>query len=192
MADQQGIKEKYLKLLKQSFGPSLIIFALLAIGSGLTVYHLKGPSSYERAIIDALELLTFIAPRVGAAVIIAAFLQILIPQVIISRLIGEKAGIKSVFIATVAGSLTPGGPLTSFPVVIALYASGANKGALVAYITSWAMIGMQRIIVWELPLLGPDITFIRVSASILLPIIAGTLSLYMPIRLTLTNPQELK
>ncbi|MBD20874.1 MAG: hypothetical protein CMM37_07530 [Rhodospirillaceae bacterium] len=192
MADQQGIKEKYLKLLKQSFGPSLIIFALLAIGSGLTVYHLKGPSSYERAIIDALELLTFIAPRVGAAVIIAAFLQILIPQVVISRLIGEKAGIKSVFIATVAGSLTPGGPLTSFPVVIALYASGANKGALVAYITSWAMIGMQRIIVWELPLLGPDITFIRVSASILLPIIAGTLSLYMPIRLTLTNPQELK
>ena len=192
MADQQGIKEKYLKLLQQSFGPSLIIFALLAIGSGLTVYHLKGPSSYERAIIDALELLTFIAPRVGAAVIIAAFLQILIPQVIISRLIGEKAGIKSVFIATVAGSLTPGGPLTSFPVVIALYASGAYKGALVAYITSWAMIGMQRIIVWELPLLGPDITFIRVSASILLPIIAGTLSLYMPIRLTLTNPQELK
>ena len=192
MADQQGIKEKYLKLLQQSFGPSLIIFALLAIGSGLTVYHLKGPSSYERAIIDALELLTFIAPRVGAAVIIAAFLQILIPQVIISRLIGEKAGIKSVFIATVAGSLTPGGPLTSFPGVIALYASGANKGALVAYITSWAMIGMQRIIVWELPLLGADITFIRVSASILLPIIAGTLSLYMPIRLTLTNPQELK
>ena len=192
MADQQGIKDKYLKILKKSFGPSLIIFALLAIGSGLTVYHQKGPSSYERAIIDALELLTFIAPRVGAAVIIAAFLQILIPQVVISRLIGEKAGIKSVFIATVAGSLTPGGPLTSFPVVIALYASGANKGALVAYITSWAMIGMQRIIVWELPLLGPDITFIRVSASILLPIIAGTLSLYMPIRLTLTNPKELK
>ncbi|MBS40523.1 MAG: hypothetical protein CMM83_02170 [Rhodospirillales bacterium] len=192
MADQQGIKDKYLKILKKSFGPSLIIFALLAIGSGLTVYHLKGPSSYERAIIDALELLTFIGPRVGAAVIIAAFLQILIPQEVISRLIGEKAGIKSVFIATVAGSLTPGGPLTSFPVVIALYASGANKGALVAYITSWAMIGIQRIMVWELPLLGPDITFIRVSASLLLPIIAGILSLYMPIRLTLTKPQEFK
>ena len=192
MADQQGIKDKYLKILKKSFGPSLIIFALLAIGSGLTVYHLKGPSSYERAIIDALELLTFIGPRVGAAVIIAAFLQILIPQEVISRLIGEKAGIKSVFIATVAGSLTPGGPLTSFPVVIALYASGANKGALVAYITSWAMIGIQRIMVWELPLLGPDITFIRVSASLLLPIIAGILALYIPIRITLTKPPEFK
>ena len=94
--------------------------------------------------------------------------------------------------ATVAGSLTPGGPLTSFPVVIALYAAGANKGALVAYITSWAMIGIQRIIVWELPLLGPDITFIRVSASMLLPIIAGILALYIPIRITLTKPPEFK
>jgi len=192
MADEQDNKKKYLNLLKQSFGPSLIIFALLAIGSGLAVYHFKGSSSYGRAIVDALELLAFIAPRVGAAVIIAAFLQILIPREVISRLIGEKAGIKSVFIATVAGSLTPGGPLTSFPVVIALYAAGANKGALVAYITSWAMIGMQRIIVWELPLLGPDVTFIRVSASLLLPIIAGMLALYIPIRLTFTKPQEFK
>ena len=192
MADEQDNKKKYLNLLKQSFGPSLIIFALLAIGAGLAVYHFKGSSSYDRAIVDALELLAFIAPRIGAAVIIAAFLQILIPREVISRLIGEKAGIKSVFMATVAGSLTPGGPLTSFPVVIALYAAGANKGALVAYITSWAMIGIQRIIVWELPLLGPDITFIRVSASMLLPIIAGILALYIPIRITLTKPPEFK
>ena len=192
MADEQDNKKKYLNLLKQSFGPSLIIFALLAIGAGLAVYHFEGSSSYDRAIADALELLAFIAPRIGAAVIIAAFLQILIPREVISRLIGEKAGIKSVFMATVAGSLTPGGPLTSFPVVIALYAAGANKGALVAYITSWAMIGMQRIIVWELPLLGPDITFIRVSASMLLPIIAGILALYIPIRITLTKPPEFK
>ncbi len=192
MADEQDNKKKYLNLLKQSFGPSLIIFALLAIGAGLAVYHFEGSSSYDRAIADALELLAFIAPRIGAAVIIAAFLQILIPREVISRLIGEKAGIKSVFMATVAGSLTPGGPLTSFPVVIALYAAGANRGALVAYITSWAMIGMQRIIVWELPLLGPDITFIRVSASMLLPIIAGILALYIPIRITLTKPPEFK
>ena len=67
-------------------------------------------------------------------------------------------------------------PLTSFPVVIAHYAAGANKGALVAYLSSWAIIGMQRIIVWELPLLGPDVTAVRVGACILLPVIAGTIA----------------
>jgi uncharacterized membrane protein YraQ (UPF0718 family) len=116
----------------------------------------------------------------------------LVPREVISRLIGENAGIKSVLIATVAGSLTPGGPLTSFPIVIALYAAGANKGALVAYLSSWAIIGMQRIVVWELPLLGPDVTAIRVGASVLLPIIAGIIALYIPIRLKVPTPPELK
>lgn len=192
MADENIKQEKDKSLLKRSFGPSLFIFAALAIGAGFAVHYFKGPEAYSRAIDDSLRLMAFIAPRVGAAVLIAAFLQILVPKEVISRLIGENAGIKSVLIATVAGSITPGGPLTSFPIVIALYAAGANKGALVAYLSSWAIIGMQRIIVWELPLLGPDVTAIRVGASVLLPIIAGTIALYIPMRLKVPTPPELK
>lgn len=189
LSDRQ---EKEKSLLRRSFGASLFVFFGLALGAGFGVYFFKGPIAYERAIQDAWNLMLFIAPRVGAAVLIAAFLQILVPKDVISRLIGENAGIKSVIIATVAGSLTPGGPLTSFPVVIALYAAGANKGALVAYLSSWAIIGMQRIIVWELPLLGPDVTAIRVGASIFLPIIAGTIALYIPIRLKVHAPPRVK
>ncbi len=185
-------QEKEKSLLRHSFGASLFVFFGLALAAGFSVYYFKGPAAYERAIEDAWNLMFFIAPRVGAAVLIAAFLQILVPKEVISRLIGENAGIKSVIIAAVAGSLTPGGPLTSFPVVIALYAAGANKGALVAYLSSWAIIGMQRIIVWELPLLGPDVTAIRVGASILLPIIAGTIALYIPIRLKVHAPPRAK
>jgi uncharacterized membrane protein YraQ (UPF0718 family) len=192
MADENKNKKQEKSLLRRSFGPSLFVFAGLAIAAGFAVYYLKGPAAYDRAIGDSWELMTFIAPRVGAAVLIAAFLQILVPREVISRLIGDNAGIKSVLIATVAGSLTPGGPLTSFPIVIALYAAGANKGALVAYLSSWAIIGMQRIIVWELPLLGPDVTAIRVGASVLLPIIAGIIALYIPIRLKVPTPPELK
>ena len=188
-SEQKGKEDS---LLKRSFGPSLFVFAGLAIGAGLGVYYIKGPTAYDRAVEDAWNLMVFIAPRVGAAVLIAAFLQILVPREVISRLIGENAGFKSILIATVAGSLTPGGPLTSFPVVIALYAAGANKGALVAYLSSWAIIGMQRIIVWELPLLGPDVTAVRVGASVLLPIIAGTIALYLPIRLKVPTPPEVK
>ena len=121
---------------------------------------------------------------------VAAFLQILVPREIVSRLIGEQAGIASIFIATVAGIFTPGGPLTSFPIVIALYASGANKGALVAYLSAWAMVGAQRILVWELPLMGPDFTLIRVGSSLILPVLAGTIALYLPIRLKISDSPE--
>ena len=192
MANANEQQEKEKSLLRRSFDMSLFVFFGLALGAGFSVYYFKGPVTYDRAIEDAWNLMFFIAPRVGAAVLIAAFLQILVPKEVISRLIGENAGIKSVVIATIAGSLTPGGPLTSFPVVIALYAAGANKGALVAYLSSWAIIGMQRIIVWELPLLGPDVTAIRVGASILLPIIAGTIALYIPIRLKVHAPPRAK
>ena len=185
-AEQAKVKSVWLR----AFDKSLLAFAVLASGSGAAVYWLNGAEAFEHSIQESWHLFQFIFPRVGAAVLIAAFLQILVPREIVSRLIGEKAGISSIFIATVAGIFTPGGPLTSFPIVIALYASGANKGALVAYLSAWAMVGAQRILVWELPLMGPDFTLIRVGASLILPVLAGIIAFYLPIRLKISDPPE--
>ena len=63
-------------------------------------------------------------------------------------------------------------------------------GALVAYLSAWAMVGAQRILVWELPLMGPDFTLIRVGSSLILPVLAGTIALYLPIRLKISDPPE--
>lgn len=186
--DKTPIKER--SIWRRAFDKSLLAFALLAVGCGGAVYWLNGSESFQHSVGESWHLLQFIMPRVGAAVLIAAFLQILVPREIVSRLIGDNAGIGSIFIATVAGIVTPGGPLTSFPIVVALYASGANKGALVAYLSAWAMVGAQRILVWELPLMGPDFTLIRVGASLILPVLAGTIALYLPIRLEISNPPE--
>ena len=196
MADRQqnddvdGSAAKADSVWRRAFDKSLLAFAVLACGTGAAVYWINGSAAFHHSIEESWHLFQFIFPRVGAAVLIAAFLQLLVPRETISRLIGEKAGISSILIATVAGIFTPGGPLTSFPIVIALYVSGANKGALVAYLSAWAMIGAQRILVWELPLMGPDFTMIRVGASLILPIIAGTIALYLPVRLKIPDPPE--
>ncbi len=168
---------------RRAFDGTLAAFAALGIAAAAATWWLKGPAVFERALLDSLDLLWFILPRVGAAMIIAAFLQVLIPRELVARLIGERAGARSVFIATIAGALTPGGPLTSFPIIVALHASGANKGALVAYLLSWAMLGVQRIFVWEFPLMGPDFTILRVTASFMLPVVAGLIALRLPIRI---------
>jgi uncharacterized membrane protein YraQ (UPF0718 family) len=175
---------------RRAFDKSHLAFAILAAASGAAVYWLNGADAFHHSIQESWHLFQFIFPRVGAAVLIAAFLQILVPREIVSRLIGEKAGISSIFIATIAGIFTPGGPLTSFPIVIALYVSGANKGALVAYLSAWAMVGAQRILVWELPLMGPDFTIIRVGSSLILPVLAGIIALYLPIRLKIPDQPE--
>ena len=186
----EAVHAKTKSIWRRAFDKSLFAFAVLACGSGVAVYWLNGADAFQKSIQESWHLFQFIFPRVGAAVLIAAFLQILVPREIVSRLIGEKAGISSIFIATIAGIFTPGGPLTSFPIVIALYVSGANKGALVAYLSAWAMVGAQRILVWELPLMGPDFTLIRVGSSLILPVLAGIIALYLPIRLKIPDPPE--
>ena len=71
--------------------------------------------------------------------------------------------------------------MTSFPIVVAFYMSGADRGALVAYLTAWSLLGFQRLLVWELPLLGPDITFYRVLAVFWMPVLAGYIARQLPI-----------
>jgi len=173
--------------LPRAFDRTLLAFAALALASGAATWWLKGPAAFEHTLSESLDLLWFILPRVGAAMIIAAFLQVMLPRRLVARLIGDQAGPRSVFIAALGGALTPGGPLTSFPIIVALHASGANKGALVAYLLSWAMLGVQRIFVWEFPLMGPHFTLLRVSASFLLPVIAGLIALRLPIEIAVPD-----
>lgn len=173
--------------LRRIFDGSFLTLVGLCAGAGIAVFWLKGEDAFLHAVHESWELFGFILPRLAAAMLIAAFAQVLMPREVISRLIGEKAGAKSVIIATLAGAITPGGPLTCFPVVVALYAAGANKGALVAYLSSWAMLGVQRVFAWEIPLLGEDIALLRIAASAALPVLAGMIALYLPIQLRLPD-----
>jgi hypothetical protein len=70
--------------------------------------------------------------------------------------------------------------MTSFPIVVAFYMSGADRGALVAYLTGWSLLGFQRTLVWELPLLGGEFTLYRIAAVITLPILAGLIARRIP------------
>jgi uncharacterized membrane protein YraQ (UPF0718 family) len=71
--------------------------------------------------------------------------------------------------------VTPGGPMVTVPFMVVLANSGAALPALVAYMTSWSLFGVQRIIAWEAPLLGWHFVFARVVPSLAFPVIAGWL-----------------
>ena len=167
--------------LKRAFGGSFLAFVAIAVGAGTLCWRIEGEAAFDRVIAETVDLLVYIVPRVGGALVMAAFLQILVPREVVAKVIGEHAGFRGVLIATLAGALTPGGPLTSFPIMVALHAAGASKGALVAYLTSWAMLGMQRVLVWEFPLMGGEFTLLRLAASAILPVIAGAIAMRLPL-----------
>lgn len=167
--------------LRHIFNRSFWIVAALTTLSGVACYMVRGPEAFFATFRTDLELVALIMPRLGAALLIAAAIQVLLPREKVARWLGDEAGLKSILLATVAGMMTPGGPMTSFPVVSALHEAGTGRRALVAYVTSWSTQGFQRILMWELPLMGIEFATFRFLVSLPLPIIAGVLSHYVPI-----------
>lgn len=174
------------------FSRDLISFlVLLALGSG-AVYATQGAQGVETGVMNGLRLLVEILPIILAAVVIGGYFQALVPRERVAAMLGDGSGLKGLAIATAAGALTPGGPFASFPLVVALFEAGAGYGAAVAYLTAWTGISLQRAIVWEWPLLGPEITLVRNLVSIPLPIIAGLIARALAKRFLEDKPPDLE
>lgn len=151
----------------------VILAAALILLAG--VYY-KSPESAHKGLKATVALILEITPRMIAAFTIAGLIQVIVPQDVIVRWMGQGSGMKGILIGMAFGSVTPGGPMTHFPVVASLYKVGVGIGPLVAYLTAWSLMGLQRLIMWELPFLGPQVVLIRVAVSFFFPFVAGWLS----------------
>jgi hypothetical protein len=78
-------------------------------------------------------------------------------------------------VAILAGTFTPGGPVVGFSMGAAAIKSGAGAPQVIAYVTAWALFAIQRFFIWELPIMPHRLVWIRVLASLPLPLlVAGT------------------
>lgn len=153
---------------------STLILVVLAVATAIVAYW-KDPGLPMVGARTGLAMLWFILPRLVPALILAGMLQVLIPQETVARYFGQRSGLRAILLATLAGIITPGGPMVSVPLLVVLANSGMALGPLVAYMTSWSLFGMQRIIAWEAPLMGWRFVFVRVVPSLAFPVIAGWL-----------------
>ena len=152
-----------------------IITAALALILVLIGYS-KG--QHITGIKQALTMTMQILPLLIFAFIIAGMVQVLIPHEAISKWIGEGSGIKGILIGTAAGAITPDGPYVSLPIVLGLVRSGASMGIMVAYITSWSLLGITRLPM-EIGILGVRFALIRIISVIVLAPIAGIFAQYL-------------
>ncbi len=135
----------------------------LAFGFALVAYW-KDPGLPWIGAKTGLSLIWFILPRLIPALILTGMLQVVIPQEAVARYFGHGSGLTAILMASVAGVLTPGGPMVSVPLLVVLANSGMALG-----------LGMQRIIAWEAPFMGWRFVTIRVVSSLAFPLIAGWL-----------------
>ncbi|MEM1286587.1 MAG: permease [Pseudomonadota bacterium] len=157
----------------------LFIF-VLSVGSAATIYARDGAARFLEILRDDAVLWLTVLPKVAAGVMVAAFLRILLPKEVVARWIGERSGLKGLFVATLAGALIPGGPMTIFPIATSLYLSGADRGSTVAFITGWLTLGINRAVVWELSFFEPEFVVLRTLVSLPVPILCGIAARMLP------------
>ena len=151
-----------------------IIMAILAIIL-LAIGYSRGEGQHIQGLNFGMKMIVEIIPLLLFAFIVAGMVQVLLPQELLSKWIGEESGFRGILIGTVAGGLTPGGPYVSLPVVAGLLKAGAGVGTLVAFLTAWSLWAVARLPM-EIGILGWKFTLVRLACTFFFPPIAGILA----------------
>jgi uncharacterized membrane protein YraQ (UPF0718 family) len=152
--------------------------ALWALALVLAVWALRRATANARAAMAAAgERFIEIMPRIALAVIAAGFLGALIPGEPVARLIGPDSGLSGILLASLVGGFVPGGPILSFPLVVVLAKAGAGLPQLIAFLTAWSVFALQRVLIYEVTLMGWRFTAVRLVSSLALPPLAGLTAL---------------
>jgi uncharacterized membrane protein YraQ (UPF0718 family) len=106
---------------------------------------------------------------------IAGLVQVLVPRELISRWLGDQAGIRGVLLACLVGGLVPGSPYAVFPLVAGLYKAGAGLGAVVGFVSAWSLWSVSRLPI-EMALIEPRAALVRYGITFAVPPLAGLLA----------------
>lgn len=152
------------------------LFVGIILLGGYTLWRRGGWTPLLDSLSGALWLLLTLLPILTAALLVSGYVQQLVPPERLQRWLGARSGWRGLALASLAGAVTPGGPFAAFPLVAALYRAGAAAPVCVAYLTAWSTLGLHRVIIWEIPLLGEGFVLLRYLASLPLPFVAGWLT----------------
>ena len=168
----------------QSMWRSWLIVGTLVLICAVLAWRAGGPQRVGTALTSGGQLFVGVLPNLILGFALAGFLHVLLPTDLIGKWMGEGSGVKGLLVGTVGGMLTPGGPFTHFPILASFVSKGAAEGPVCAYIAAWSLIGFNRWIIWELPLLGPKIACARFLASLGFPPLIGWVSALLSRRLS--------
>ena len=154
---------------------------VIALGLGLVAAS-RGRvllrDSVREGVVDCVRLL----PRIMLGVVGSGYIAALLPQDVMGQWFGTDSGAIGIVIAAVSGALTPGGPVVGFSIGAAALKGGAGAPQVLAYTIAWALFAMQRVFLWEIPVMPPRLVWIRVLASLPIPFLvaAGAMLLGKP------------
>lgn len=150
-----------------------LLLALIVV-MGLALW--QGTSVFKEGLQTSTRQLLGFLPVIVIAILLAGFAEALLPKNLIENWLTDAAGYRGIAIAWLAGILTPGGSIVGLPLIASLYGAGAGRAVLVTYATSLATLSFLRIPL-EVGFYGWKLTLLRITASLVLPFVAGAITL---------------
>ncbi|MEO1016942.1 MAG: hypothetical protein AAFY56_04535 [Pseudomonadota bacterium] len=161
---------------------SMAVIYVGAVIAGALCWR-RDPALFRQGVGIAWRTVKGIAPMLLVAIIAAGFLEQLLPGPVIGHLIGPESGVYGVALAIAVGAITPGGPIVSFPLVVALANAGAGGPQVMAFVTGWSTIAVMRIVVFEIPVIGVQFAIRRFVTSLFIAPIVGLVALAIGVSL---------
>jgi uncharacterized membrane protein YraQ (UPF0718 family) len=155
---------------------TVILMALMVVGLALLAYRQGGADLLTQGLSGGGSLLLRYGLVLILAFLAAGFTEVLISHEWVRETLGADSGWRGIGIACGAGIITPGGPFISMPIAAVMVRAGAGPGAVVAFLTAWALLALHRFVAWEIPILGWRVAALRYGVCLLLPILAGGLA----------------
>ena len=140
-----------------------VVVALTTGGWQLTFDGLK----------QAGQLVNTIWLRLLLGFTLGGLVRVLIPSPLIAKWLGHTSGLKGILIGSYIGVIMPGGPYVSLPVIASIYSAGAGVGPVIALLTGRALLGIQMLVVWQIPFLGVGIPLAKYIACLIIPPLVG-------------------
>jgi uncharacterized membrane protein YraQ (UPF0718 family) len=114
-----------------------------------------------------------LVPRLLVGVVGAGYLAHILPRELVVAWLGPGSGLPGLAAASVAGALTPGGPVVGFALGAAALKAGAGLEQVVAFVTAWSLYTLNRVLVWEVPSMPRHFVVTRLLVSLPLPFLAA-------------------
>ena len=152
------------------------ILAALVVLTAALVVRKQGLAGLRQGGVTSLLLLRTVARMLVLGMLLASMTQVILPEDLVTRWMGEESGFTGILIAAVVGAIVPGGPYVVIPLAGSIFLSGAGVGPVAAFLTAWNTIPLTRTVMWELPFLGGAFSSSRMLVNLPFPIAAGVLT----------------
>lgn len=150
-----------------------LVLAGLTLLAGILVAVQAGPGRLWVIVLETFGFLALLMPKIIGGVFIAASLPLLLPRETVTTWIGRESGLRGLALAAFAGAAIPGGPMMTFPLAAGFAVAGADIGAVMAFVSGWNLLSLNRTLIWEFSFLPAELVWTRFLICLPLPVVLG-------------------